>query len=90
MSLTFKKHDSSSSGLHLNNKVSGKAARAFTSCIINPEALNVFLLLQIMAHVNTIVADSDYKIRQAEKAFKAKRTADVTILHLPQNNHHFT
>lgn len=44
-----------------------KAARVFTLCIINSDALNVFLLLQIMSHVNSIVADSDYKIRQAEK-----------------------
>lgn len=51
---------------HLYNSFS-KEASGFTLYIINCDAPNVFLLLQMMVHVNSILADSDYKIRQAEK-----------------------
>lgn len=44
-----------------------RKASVLTLYIINFDALNVFLLLQMMVHVNSILADSDYKIRQAEK-----------------------
>lgn len=64
--LTFEQHNSSYSVFHLYNSFS-KEVSGFTLYIINCDAPNVFLLLQMMVHVNSILADSDYKIRQAEK-----------------------
>lgn len=53
--------------ISLKKRSFSKAARALPSCVIICDALNVFWLLQMMVHVNSILADSDYKIRQAEK-----------------------